>query len=53
MPVQFLSEADHERLNRFPDEISKEDHATYFLLSEADLVEMKLSELSTQILADC
>lgn len=40
MPVQFLSEADHERLNRFPDEISKEDHATYFLLSEADLVEI-------------
>lgn len=41
MPVQFLSEADHERLNRFPDEIPKDNHFTYFLLSEADLTEIE------------
>jgi TnpA family transposase len=40
MPVQFLSEADHDRLNRFPEEIPKDEHFTYFLLSEADHTEI-------------
>lgn len=40
MPVQFLSEADHVRLNRFPEEIPKEDLFKFFLLSEADLTEV-------------
>lgn len=40
MPVQFLSEADHERLNRFPDEILTEDCFTFFLLSKEDLIEI-------------
>ena len=40
MPVQFLSKADHERLNRFPKEIPKEDLFNFFLLSEADLNEV-------------
>ena len=39
MPVQFLSEADHARLNRFPDEIPTEDCFTFFLLSKEDLTE--------------
>jgi hypothetical protein len=37
MPVQFLSEADHERLNNFPSEIESEDLSAYFLLSPEDL----------------
>lgn len=40
MPVQFLSEADHARLNRFPDEIPTEDCFTFFLLSKEDLSEI-------------
>ena len=40
MPVQFLSEADHARLNRFPDEIPTEDCFTFFLLSKEDLTEI-------------
>lgn len=37
MPVQFLSEFDHARLNRFPGEIPTEDCFVYFLLSKDDL----------------
>lgn len=40
MPVQFLSTAEHECLNRFPDEIPQEDNITYFLISESDLTEI-------------
>lgn len=40
MPVQFLSEADHERLNRFPEEIPSEDCFTFFLLSKDDCIEV-------------
>ena len=36
MPVQFLSEAEHERLNRFPAEITSEDLFNFFLLSSVD-----------------
>jgi TnpA family transposase len=37
MPVQFLSELDHARLNCFPEEIPTEDCFTFFLLSKDDL----------------
>jgi TnpA family transposase len=40
MPVQFLSEAEHERLNRFPNEIPTEDCFTFFFLSKEDLIEI-------------
>jgi len=33
MPVQFFTDADHERLNRFPDEITQEELNNFFLLS--------------------
>ena len=33
MPVQFLSPADHERLNRYPDEVTREDLNVFFQLS--------------------
>lgn len=36
MPVQFLSQADHDQLNRFPQEISQEELNSFFLLSSAD-----------------
>ncbi len=36
MPVHFLTEADHERLNRFPEEIAQEDLFNFFWLSEGD-----------------
>ncbi len=36
MPVHFLSEADHENLNSFPEEIPKEDLFNFFWLSEGD-----------------
>ncbi len=37
MPVSFLTEADRGRLNRFPVEVSPEDLAAHFTLSESDL----------------
>ena len=40
MPVQFLTEADHAHLNRFPEEIPTEDCFTFFLLSQEDLIEV-------------
>jgi TnpA family transposase len=36
MPVQFLSQADHDRLNRFPEEITHEDLNSFFWLSHID-----------------
>ena len=36
MPVHFLTEADHESLNRFPEEIAREDLFNFFWLSSGD-----------------
>jgi hypothetical protein len=36
MPVQFLSQADHDRLNRFPEEITHEELNSFFWLSHDD-----------------
>ena len=41
MPVQFLSEAEHKSLNRFPSEISSEDLNRFFLLSDKELTILK------------
>ncbi len=41
MPVQFLSEAEHKSLNRFPNEISSEDLNRFFLLSSRELKVLK------------
>ena len=41
MPVQFLSEAEHKSLNRFPSEISSEDLNRFFLLSDRELIILK------------
>ncbi len=41
MPVQFLSEAEHKSLNRFPTEISSEDLNRFFLLSDRELMVLK------------
>ncbi|MEO0683821.1 MAG: DUF4158 domain-containing protein [Cyanobacteria bacterium J06649_11] len=41
MPVQFLSEAEHKSLNRFPSEISSEDLNRFFLLSDRELILLK------------
>jgi TnpA family transposase len=41
MPVQFLSEAEHKSLNRFPSEISSEDLNRFFLLSDRELTILK------------
>jgi hypothetical protein len=37
MPIGFLTDADRDRLNRFPIDIAPTDLLTYFTLSEADL----------------
>ena len=37
MPVQFLTDADHQRLNSFPDEITHEELHSFFLLSPDEL----------------
>jgi TnpA family transposase len=36
MPVQFLSQAEHDQLNRFPEEISHEELNSFFWLSPED-----------------
>jgi TnpA family transposase len=41
MPVQFLSEAEHKSLNRFPSEISSEELNRFFLLSDKELIILK------------
>lgn len=37
MPGSFLTQAQQDRLGRFPDEISQEELLTYFMLSDGDL----------------
>ncbi len=37
MPIGFLTDADRDRLNRFPNDVAPTDLLTYFTLSEADL----------------
>lgn len=37
MPIGFLTDAQRERLNRFSDDISRDDLSAYFTLSEADI----------------
>ena len=37
MPVRLLSAAERDRLSRFPPEVSREDLAAHFTLSDADL----------------
>lgn len=41
MPVNFLEEADRERLNHFPPEILPDDVLTYFGLTELDLTKVR------------
>ena len=41
MPVQFLSEAEHKSLNRFPSEINSGDLNRFFLLSDQELLILK------------
>lgn len=36
MPVQFLSDSDHDRLNHFPEEITQADLDRFFWLSPDD-----------------
>lgn len=36
MPVQFLSDSDHDRLNRFPEDITQADLDHFFWLSPDD-----------------
>ncbi len=58
MPVQFLSEAEHKSLNRFPSEVSSEDLNRFFLLSDIlfhmaceHLKQQKILRIGTTILA--
>ena len=37
MPIGFLTDADRDRLNRFPSDVAPADLLAYFTLSEADL----------------
>ena len=37
MPVQWLTEAEHERLNRFPTAIQPDDVIAFFTLTDAEL----------------
>ena len=37
MPGQFLTAAERERLNKFPERISKDDTIVYFTLTDEDL----------------
>ena len=41
MASGFLTEAQRERLNRFPDDIGRDDLSAYFTLSEADIETIK------------
>lgn len=41
MPVSFLTQSERERLQSVPKEISFEDIAAFFTLSEADLALVK------------
>ena len=37
MPIGFLTDADRDRLNRFPSDVAPADLLAYFTLSESDL----------------
>ncbi|NJN47927.1 MAG: DUF4158 domain-containing protein, partial [Candidatus Competibacteraceae bacterium] len=37
MPKGFLTDAQRDRLNRFPDDVSRDDLSAYFTLSGADI----------------
>ncbi len=37
MATGFLTDAERERLSRFPDDIARDDLSAYFTLSEADI----------------
>ena len=37
MPIGFLTDADRDRLNRFPTDVAPADLLAYFTLSKADL----------------
>ena len=41
MPVQFLSDAEHKSLNRFPSEVGPQDLNRFFLLSDQELLTLK------------
>lgn len=41
MPVSFLSDAQRERLERFPQEVAEEDLLRYFALSDEDVAEIR------------
>ena len=41
MPIGFLTEAERERLSRFPDEIPYDDLSAYFTLSDNDIQEIQ------------
>jgi hypothetical protein len=41
MPGRFLTDAERERLRRFPTEVPSEDLVDYFTLSDRDLVEVR------------
>ena len=41
MPVQFLSDAEHKSLNRFPSEVDPQDLNRFFLLSDQELLTLK------------
>ena len=41
MPIDFLTVAERERLNRFPDPIPDEDLRVFFTLSDRDIQEVR------------
>jgi TnpA family transposase len=41
MPGRFLTQAERERLQRFPEEISPQDMITYFALSARDMAKVR------------
>jgi Domain of unknown function (DUF4158) len=40
MPIDFLTAAERERLNRFPEPIPDDDLRVFFTLSDADQLEV-------------
>lgn len=40
MPIDFLTAAERERLNRFPEPIPDDDLRVFFMLSQADQLEV-------------
>ena len=41
MPIDFLTAAERERLNRFPETIPDEDLRVFFTLSDGDIQEVR------------